>query len=357
MIVSGAISIVFDLGVVSQNDHHQSPLHTTSLNLVLETTPSNHRTSSSTSAQMAPPRASTPPLRMLLRSNSLVTSPSPVPTTSELPTTAARLASRHSSSPPLPMPRHTLVAPILTSGVSRAARLDTLLGSVPTPSIARTPFSTTSGRSAAVNSRVSPTPAPALIPTVTPTSVRISFNCEIVIRPLILKPLYQFHINSEPSTSAVFSGLSPTLVPIPGLGRSSRHLPSSPRTAAPVTTPVVRLTARNWLSATQATPSSTLTVTNISLRISPFCLECYCFCALGKTVLAGASTTIDLCKIQPVYRPCKNTRLLIPRFLADAFDRASAVVNQKSHHVRPRYLPCPRGTPWTSLPVFNCNSL
>jgi hypothetical protein len=81
MIVSGIAPIVSDPGIISRNNHHQSLLRTTSLNLALETTSSSHRTSSPTSMPMAPPTTSTPQLRMLLRSTSLVTSLSPMPTT------------------------------------------------------------------------------------------------------------------------------------------------------------------------------------------------------------------------------------------------------------------------------------
>ena len=156
---------------------------------MLETTLSNHQISSSTLAQMTPPRVSSPLLRMLLRSSSLVTSPSPVSTISGLPTTAVRPASRLSSSPPLLTPRRTPVAPTLTSGVSQAALPGILPGSVPTHSIARTSSSTTSGRSAAVDSPVSLIPAPAQIVAATPMSVCIHFNREIVVQSSILKSL------------------------------------------------------------------------------------------------------------------------------------------------------------------------
>ena len=188
MIVSGVISITFNLDIISWNDHRQSPPRITSLNLVLETTPSSHRTSSPTSMLMAPPRTSTPLSRILLRLSSLVTLLSPASTISGLSPEVARLSSSHSSSPPPSTPMPMSATPTLTLMVSRMIDPDTTRGSVPTVLLTGPSSRETSGRSTVVISRAMPTSmtAPALIMASPPTSVRISPNGEItVIRSLM----------------------------------------------------------------------------------------------------------------------------------------------------------------------------
>ena len=144
MIVSGIVSIAFDVGIISWNDHHQSPLRTTSLNLALVITPSSRRTCSPTSTPMAPPRTSTPSLRMPPRSSSLATSLFPPRTTSGLPSTAARTTSSQSSWLPLRTLRATPPMPTLTLRISPAPRTDTPPGSAATKSVERAPSSYTS---------------------------------------------------------------------------------------------------------------------------------------------------------------------------------------------------------------------
>ena len=85
-IVSRIILTGFDLCTISRNNHNQFLLRTTSLNLVLGTTPSNRRTCSPTSMLMAPPKTYSPLFRNFPRLSSLATSPSPAPTTNGFPT-------------------------------------------------------------------------------------------------------------------------------------------------------------------------------------------------------------------------------------------------------------------------------
>ena len=148
------------------------------------TTASSHRASSPMSMHMVPPRTSTPLLRMLPRSSSLVTLLSMAYTTNEPPSPAARRPDSRSSTSPLLTPRSMPLGPTLTSrgSLGRAALPDTLPGLAPTPSIARTSSSTTSGGSGASNSRTSPTTVPAPILAATATSVRVPF---LIVRLLM----------------------------------------------------------------------------------------------------------------------------------------------------------------------------
>jgi len=174
MIVSGILSpIIFNLCVISWNDHHQSSVRTTSPNLDLEITQSSHRTASPTSMPMALPRTSTPLSRVPLRSSSLVTSLSPAPMTSGQTPTAAQTARSWISTSPLLMHNSTPVRPTANLRPPRAARSGTLPGSVPTTTVERPPSRNTSVWSQVGTSWASSTIAPALILASTPTFVRI----------------------------------------------------------------------------------------------------------------------------------------------------------------------------------------
>ena len=181
-IVSGTVSILLTHGLM---ESYQSPPHTISRGLVPDITPSNPRTFSSTSVVMEPPRASTPSLRMLPRSSSLVTSPPPGSTTSGLRLSAARRQGNRSSIPPFITPKPLPTGPTPTFRASRVARSGTPPGLAPIPPLARTPSRTASGRSAATCSRTSSMTAPAPLLAPTPTSVRVSFDQWIVPQLLI----------------------------------------------------------------------------------------------------------------------------------------------------------------------------
>lgn len=112
-----------------------------------------------------PPRISSPPLRML-ELTSMVTSPSPVSTTSRPLSSAVRRPPSHSPTLPLLAPIPVLETPTLTLRVSRVARPNTLPGLESTPLLEKAPPRATSSRSAAANPRTPPTP----------TSVHVSFQ-------------------------------------------------------------------------------------------------------------------------------------------------------------------------------------
>ena len=171
-------------GIILLNNH-QSPLHTTSLDLVLGPTPLNRRASSPTSVSTAPPRTYTPPLRASLRLSFLATLLAPPPTASGLTSTAARMTSRRRSLPLSPTLRSMPAIPTLTLRVSRLARTDTRPGSVPTTAVARRLSRVTSRRSVATISLNSPTTAAVPNPMSTPTSVCIPFDCDIDVQLLI----------------------------------------------------------------------------------------------------------------------------------------------------------------------------
>jgi len=243
---------------------------------------------------MVPPRSCTPLLRKLLELSSLVTLPSPAPTTSEPPTSAVCRPGSRSSAPLLLMPRHMPAAHTLTSVVSQVARPDILPGSAPTPRLA----STVQNHFQLISSR-------QFSSFTYDCSTCTNAGSDGYVSAYIFRPrdcnsvtdesLDQLLTNMEKSTSAVPTGASPILVRIPRPERSYTCLPISPSTAALQTTQPVRLRARTWPSTIPLKPSSTLTAMSTSLRTALLCLERYRHCALGRMVSARNSEAPDLC--------------------------------------------------------------